>query len=79
MVIPAARLSLSALDTNLHSPERHLIELRIEHADLDALIDGAGEQSPRDELMLRRLKKRRLALRDEIARLELLLEPKEPA
>ncbi len=51
----------------------------MEHADLDALIDGAGEQSPRDELMLRRLKKRRLALRDEIARLELQLEPKEPA
>ncbi len=74
-----AGLSSTALDTNLHSPERHLIELRMEHADLDALIDGAGEQSPRDELMLRRLKKRRLALRDEIARLELQLEPKEPA
>jgi hypothetical protein len=29
--------------------------------------------------MLRRLKKRRLALRDEIARLELVLDPKEPA
>lgn len=67
------------MDTNLHSPERRLIELRIEHADLDALIDRASEQSPMDELMLRRLKKRRLALRDEIARLELVLDPKEPA
>ena len=67
------------LDSNLHSPERRLIELRMEHADLDALIDRAGEQSPVDELMLRRLKKRRLALRDEIARLELALDPKEPA
>jgi hypothetical protein len=29
--------------------------------------------------MMRRLKKRRLALRDQIARLELTLDPKEPA
>jgi hypothetical protein len=67
------------LDSNLHSPERRLIELRMEHADLDALIDRAEQQSPVDELMMRRLKKRRLALRDEIARLELVLDPKEPA
>ena len=70
---------LLPLDSNLHSPERRLIELRMEHADLDAMIDRAAEQSPVDELMLRRLKKRRLALRDQIARLELVLDPKEPA
>ena len=51
----------------------------MEHADLDALIDLAVEQAPTDELLMRRLKKRRLALRDEIARLELALDPKEPA
>ena len=67
------------MDSNLHSPERRLIELRIEHADLDALIDRAADQHPLDELAMRRLKKRRLALRDEIARLELALDPKEPA
>jgi hypothetical protein len=67
------------LDSNLHSPERRLIELRMEHADLDALIDRAASESPVDELMMRRLKKRRLALRDQIARLELVLDPKEPA
>ncbi len=70
---------LLTLDSNLHSPERRLIELRMEHADLDALIDRAAIQQPADELMMRRLKKRRLALRDEIARLELVLDPKEPA
>src|SRR4051794_1744920 len=70
---------LSNLDTNLHSPERRLIELRMEHADLDALIDRASSQIPMDELMMRRLKKRRLALRDQIARLELAIDPKEPA
>jgi len=67
------------LDSNLHSPERHLIELRMEHADLDALIDQVGGQPQVDELTLRRLKKRRLVLRDQISRLELALDPKEPA
>lgn len=51
----------------------------MEHADLDALIDRTAEQQPVDELMIRRLKKRRLALRDHISRLELVLDPKEPA
>ena len=68
-----------SLDSNLHSPERRLIELRMEHADLDAMIDRAGEVAPIDELMVRRLKKRRLVLRDQISRLELALDPKEPA
>ncbi len=64
---------------NLHSPERQLIELRMEHADLDASIDQLSLTAPIDELMLRRLKKRRLALRDQINQLERALDPKEPA
>ena len=51
----------------------------MEHADLNALIDRTAQQQPVDELMVRRLKKRRQALRDQIARLELALDPKEPA
>ena len=51
----------------------------MEHADLDAMIDRAADDVPLDELMVRRLKKRRLALRDQISRLELALDPKEPA
>lgn len=76
---PCARDVTFRLDSNLHSPERRLIELRMEHADLDALIDRAGDEVPLDELMMRRLKKRRLGLRDQISRLELALDPKEPA
>ena len=76
---PAEAVPTSAVDSNLHSPERQLIELRMEHADLDALIDRVGSDAPVDELMLRRLKKRRLQLRDAIARLEQVLDPKEPA
>jgi hypothetical protein len=67
------------MDDNLHSPQRRLIELRIEHADLDSLIDQAADERPPDDLALRRLKKRRLALRDQISRLEAQLEPPEPA
>lgn len=64
---------------NLHSPQRRLIELRIEHADLDNLIDRSTDDAVTDELALRRLKKRRLLLRDQIARLEGELDPPEPA
>ncbi|MDZ7919251.1 YdcH family protein [Rhodoferax sp.] len=67
------------METNHHSPQRRLIELRMEHSDLDALIDRADGDVPTDELMMRRLKKKRLALRDEIARLENALQPDEPA
>ncbi len=63
------------MDEQLHSLPRRLIELRIEHADLDALIDRLVEQSPVDELALQRLKKRRLALRDMISRLEATIQP----
>lgn len=64
---------------NLHSPERRLIELRMEHGDLNALIDRAVQVVPADELMLRRLKKKKLALRDEIQRIERSIQPNEPA
>jgi len=67
------------MDDNLHSPQRRLIELRMEHADLDDLIDRNVLTRPCDDLSLRRLKKRRLVLRDHIARLEQDLLPREPA
>lgn len=64
---------------NLNSPQRRLIALRMEHSDLNALIDQVSLKMPQDELMMRRLKKKRLALRDEIARVERELSPDEPA
>jgi hypothetical protein len=67
------------MNDNLHSLPRRLIGLRMEHADLDSLIDKASIERPDDELVLRRLKKRRLALRDQICRLEAQLDPPEPA
>ena len=67
------------MDLNLHSLPRRLIELRMAHADLDNLIDQAALALPDDELSLRRLKKRRLLLRDQIAHIEAELDPPEPA
>jgi hypothetical protein len=67
-------------EMNLRSPQRQLIEWQIEHADLDALIDQAATAPGHlDELRLRRMKKRRLALRDQVASLQAQLAPKEPA
>jgi hypothetical protein len=43
------------------------------------LVDMTAQALPIDELMLRRLKKRRLHLRDQISQLELSLDPPEPA
>lgn len=69
----------ASMDDNLHSLPRRLIELRIEHGDLDDLIDRATADSGGDDLSLRRLKKRRLLLRDQISRIEAELEPPQPA
>ena len=67
------------MDINLHSLPRRLIELRIEHGDLDGLIDQAVLTPNTDDLALRRLKKRRLLLRDQISRIEAELDPPVPA
>lgn len=67
------------MDDDLYSLPRLLIELRMEHADLDDLIDRALLDATTDDLTLRRLKKRRLILRDKITRIESELEPLRPA
>lgn len=67
------------LDFNLHSLSRRLIELRIEHADLNASVDRLTHSLSPDQLQLRRLNKRRLLLCGEITQVEHLLEPPEPA
>ncbi|NBW49733.1 MAG: DUF465 domain-containing protein [Betaproteobacteria bacterium] len=68
------------METNLHSPGRRLIELRMAHHELDVCIDSADLPGRlRDDLQLQRLKKRRLALRDEITVLERSLSPDESA
>lgn len=65
---------------DFRSPQRQLIEWQMQHAELDALIDLAALAPHNlDELLVRRLKKRRLALRDQMALWQRMLDPKEPA
>ena len=52
-----------------------LSELREEHRDLDAAIAAITETSAGDQLRLTRLKKRKLQLKDQIARMENALLP----
>ncbi len=55
---------------------RHKLEdLRTAHRDLDDSIAALVEAGSRDQLQLQRLKKRKLALKDDIARLESALVP----
>ena len=54
---------------------RQLVELRIEHRDLDLVIARLVSDPSSDELQLRRLKKRKLRLKDMIAYLENKLIP----
>lgn len=54
---------------------RQLVELRTEHRDLDAAITRMAIDKGADDLQLRRLKKRKLKLKDMIAYLENKLIP----
>ena len=56
-----------------------LRQLRIEHRDLDQVIAQLQMDMRTDELQMRRLKKRKLLLKDQIIWIENALIPDEPA
>lgn len=58
---------------------RRIIELEVEHRDLDAVIDALIRDVRHEELQLRRLKKRKLQLKDHITLLRMQLIPDIPA
>jgi hypothetical protein len=60
---------------DVESIKAKLEALRIEHRDLDEVIDRLVERAPFDQLQLQRLKKRKLGLKDQITRLESQLIP----
>ena len=49
--------------------------MRIEHRDLDAAIESLAEKPMLDQLLMARLKKRKLRLRDDISILETRMIP----
>jgi len=58
---------------------QRVIELKLEHRDLDAAIERLQLSIDADELTIKRLKKRKLQIKDAIARMESALIPDEPA
>ena len=52
-----------------------LLKLKQEHRDLDSAIDALEDSGRADQLQLKRLKKKKLFLKDEIARIEDQLLP----
>lgn len=63
------------VNTQLFERMHRLRELRIEHRDLDDVICRLSLDIYVDEIQLRRLKKRKLLLKDQIMRLESELIP----
>jgi hypothetical protein len=59
--------------------KRRIAELHTEHRGLDAVIAGLLEAVPVDELQVRRLKKRKLQIKDTIVLLQMQLTPDVPA
>ncbi len=55
--------------------EARLAELRQDHADLDAAIQALSHTNVPDLIVIGRLKRKKLALKDEIARVEDVLNP----
>jgi len=58
---------------------QQLQDLKVEHRDLDLAITRLQTEPAEDELLLRRLKKRKLFLKDRIALVERMLQPDELA
>jgi hypothetical protein len=58
-----------------HALRAKLAELLQEHRDLDAAIAAMADQGVKDQLQVTRLKKRKLQLKDQIARVEDALLP----
>lgn len=59
--------------------KRRIVELQVEHRDLDQIIDMLMSQTGADQLQIRRLKKRKLQIKDSITLLQIQIEPDIPA
>lgn len=67
-------------DADVSSLTARLAVLTTEHRDLNAIIDQISmAPPPGDDLLLRRLKKRKLLLKDRIAIIQHMLDPDVPA
>ena len=63
------------LPEEIEKIKHHIIELSIEHRDMDDAIAHLTADPEPDELQIRRLKKRKLWLKDEMTRLQMQITP----
>jgi hypothetical protein len=63
------------IDDTSDELQAKLAELRQEHRDLDDVISHLSHGGEFDQIKLQRLKKRKLMLKDQIAKVESLLHP----
>jgi hypothetical protein len=70
-----ARSAALAMDLDVEALKAKLTALKIEHRDLDDVIARIAEARPFDQLLLQRLKKRKLLLKDQISKIESELLP----
>ena len=63
------------MDLDVEALRARLAALSIEHRDLDDVIARIAERLPFDQLQLQRLKKSKLALKDQISKIESELLP----
>lgn len=59
--------------------EQRIMQLNIEHRDLDDVIKRLSEEFAFDRIQLQRMKRRKLVLKDQIAWLERQIDPDIPA
>lgn len=62
-------------DADLAATRRRIVELKLEHHDLDMSLQRLVDDPHVDELALKRMKKRKLQLKDMIAKLQSELIP----
>jgi len=62
-------------DNPEQSIQKRIYELQIEHRDLDVVVNRLSAERNTDQLMVRRLKLRKLRLKDQISRLKSKLIP----
>ncbi len=64
-----------SMDDDIERLRRKLSELKSAHRDLDDVIAHISETAPFDQIQVKRLKKRKLMLKDQIAQIESSLLP----
>lgn len=72
-------MSQSLTEEEIEELEARIVVLKVEHRDLDNAIDALQEQAFIDPMQMRRMKKRKLFIKDMINKLESMLIPDMPA